>query len=548
MKRTKSAAAALAVSEVGPAPDKVLGGGLEGAQHTSRETMTWAPSFGSPDQIINPVKATADARAQDMVQNDGYAAGAATLHRDNIVGPRYRLNAQPNWQMLGVSEEWAEEFQQVVENRFNTIAESEECWLDAARRNTFAGQIRLGVAGFVMTGEVLNVAEWIDDDFRRPFKTAIQAISPSRLSNPFGVSDDQNLRRGVVLDLHGRPTAYHIQMAHPAEWYDLNAHKWKKVAAEKPWGRKQVLHLIDQLLPAQTRGIAEMTAALKEMKMTKKFQDITLQNAVVNASYAAAIESELPSQQVFEMIGAEHSGGGTTEGMMEYIGAYMGALQSYLSGSKNIAIDGAKIPHLFPGTKMNMKPVGTPGGMGTGFEESLLRHIAACLGLSYEEFSRDYTKTNYSSARASMNNTWKAMQSKKGFIADRQANFIYGLWLEEDIAQGNLPLPPGKKRGWFYEPLVKDALMCCTWIGAARGQIDEMKEGQASALRVQNKMSTLELEASKAGLDWREVLKQLAREKKYAQSLGLSTEITTIKPGIDEPDNDKADAEEDEEQ
>jgi lambda family phage portal protein len=547
MKTAKPLAVATS-SAIASSSDQVMGGGLEGAQHTSRETMAWTPSYGSPDQIINPVKMTADARSQDMVQNDGYAAGATSLHRDNIVGPRYRLNAQPNWQMLGVSEEWAEEFQLIVESRFNTIAESPECWLDASRRNTFAGQIRLGVAGFVMTGEVLNTAEWIDDEPRRPFKTAVQAISPSRLSNPFGLADDQFLRRGVVLDKYGRATDYHIQLAHPAEWYDVNALKWKKVAAEKPWGRKQVLHIIDQLLPAQTRGISEMTAALKEMRMTKKFQDITLQNAVINASYAAAIESELPSQQVFEMIGANTTGGGTTEGMIEYLGAYMGALQAYLAGSKNIAIDGAKIPHLFPGTKMNMKPVGTPGGVGTGYEESLLRHISACLGLSYEEFSRDYTKTNYSSARASMNNTWKSMQTKKGFIADRQATFIYSLWLEEDIALGNLPLPPGKKRGWFYEPLVKDAITCCSWIGAARGQIDEMKEGQAAALRTQNNMSTLEIECAKGGLDWREVLKQRAREKKFATSIGMSLDVVTEKPSVEEPDNDDDDAKQTKEQ
>ena len=56
---------------------------------------------------------------------------------------------------------------------------------------------------------------------------------------------------------------------------------------------------------------------------------------------------------------------------------------------------------LFPGTKLNMTPMGTPGGVGTSFEASLHRNIAAALGVSYEEYSRDYSQTNYSSARTS---------------------------------------------------------------------------------------------------------------------------------------------------
>lgn len=526
--------------------EKAIGGGLEGAKSTSRETALWQPSFQSPDQIINTVKATADARTQDLVQNDGYASGAVSLHRDNIVGSQYRLNAKPNWRVLGVSEAWAEEFQNFVEPLFNTIADSEECWFDASRTNTFTGMTRLAVASNVMTGEVLSTAEWLNKDKRRPFNTAIQLISPSRLSNPNGDADSRTLRRGIVKDSNGRPTNYHIQSAYPSEWYDENVLIWKNVPAEKPWGRKMVLHIMEQLLPSQSRGVSDMVAALKQMRMTKKFQDITLQNAVVNATYAASIESELPTGTLFETLGASHPNG-ATGGMQEYLAAYMGALGQYLKGSQNIAIDGVKLPHLFPGTSLKMSPAGTPGGVGTQFEESLLRHIAACLGLSYEEFSRDYTKTNYSSARASMNNTWKSMQSKKRFTADRFASFVYALWLEEEIGRGGIMLPPGKTRDWFYQPYVKDALVQCTWIGASRGQIDEMKETQAALLRIQGGLSTYEKEMARLGEDFRDTFAQLAREKKIMVSLGLEFNTATEKPSVDQGKAKKADPKDDDE-
>jgi capsid protein len=193
-------------------------------------------------------------------------------------------------------------------------------------------------------------------------------ISPSRLSNPNGVSDDKFLRRGVKRNLFGEPMGYWLQVGHPSDiFFDPFANEWKYVEARKPWGRRQVIHIIEPLQPDQTRGIADMVSALKRMRMTNKFQDITLQNAVVNATYAAAIESELPKEVVFSAMGAGQAGFG------DMLGQYMTALSAYVGATENIAIDGVKMPHLFPGTKLSLKPMGTPGGVGTEFEMSLMR-------------------------------------------------------------------------------------------------------------------------------------------------------------------------------
>lgn len=520
------------VTEKGQVETLAMGGGLEGAERLSRETMRWNPSLRSPDQVINFAKPTADARGRDMVHNDGYAMGAVSVHRDSIVGATYRLNAQPNWRVLGADEGWAEEFQKVIESRFNLLAESEGCYLDAAGVNTLTGLVRLVVGGFVMTGEALATVEWLRGR-NRPIHTAIQLISPDRLSNPDGRPDDRNWRRGIRKDKYGRPTHYAFRKAYPTEWYDSLSDQWMIIPVEKPWGRKQVIHVIEQLLPDQSRGIADMVSVLKQMKMTKSFQEITLQNAVVNASFAAAIESELPPEVVYQDIG----GGGTGAGWMNSIGQYMDALQKYIEASSNIQIDGAKIPHLFPGTKLNMTPMGTPGGVGTDFEESLQRNIAAALGLSYEEFSKDYSKTSYSSARASMVSTWRFMQSRKKSVADRFASMVYALVLEEEINAGNVPLPKGKTAAHFYEPLMKDAYCSCTWIGASRGQIDELKETQAAILRIKSGLSTYEIEVSKLGLDYREVFEQRAREEGIIESKGLFFSLDAQREGRGLPQN-----------
>lgn len=502
-------------------------GGLEGAARNGREMLSWQPAIISPDMQTLPTKDLNDQRGVDIVRNDGNALGVVHTYRDSIVGNQYRLISTPDWKTLGATPEWAEEFRQVIESEFNLLADSTECWFDAAGKMTFTDIIRLGVCGFVMTGEVLQTVEWLTDP-SRPFKTAIQSISPTRLSNPNFMVNSETLRHGVVLNGYGRPTSYWIQLTFPHDYtYTWDMLKWKEVPAAKPWGRAQVIHIMEALQPGQTRGVSDMVSVLKQMKMTKQFQDVTLQNAVVNATYAAAIESELPSEVVFASMGA----GG--QGMMGMLNEYMTALTQYTGASKNIALDGVKMPHLFPGTKLNMQPAGTPGGVGTGYEQSLHRHIAGALGVSYEEFSRDYSQTNYSSARASGANTKRFMLGKKKTVADKNATSIYKLWLEERINSGRpLPLPPGKDIGMFYDPVMREALCKCKWIGASSGQIDEMKETQAAILRINSGLSTYEAECANLGEDFREVFAQRQREEQMKKDMNLVFATDAAKPGL----------------
>lgn len=522
-----------AVIDVTPKGALALGGGLEGAERTSRETIRWAPAIIHPDQQINPVKDMADARSRDIVQNDGYATGALNTHRDSIVGAQFLLNAQPNYELLGADEEWAEEFQRTVESRFNLMSESEDCWFDASGTMTFTGLVRLAVGGYMFTGEVLATAEWLRET-GRPFCTAVQMVAPARLCNPDGKWDDSNLRRGIAQNDAGKPLGYWFRKTHPGTFFSLNPQnegKWVYVPARKPWGRKQVIHIFEPMQPSQSRGVADMVSGLKKMRMTNRFQDVILQNAVVNATYAAAVESELPREVVFGAMGAGQPDFART------LGGYMEALQNYVAGSQHIAIDGVKMPHLFPGTKLSLKPMGTPGGVGTDFEESLLRHTAAALGLSYEQFSRDYTKTNYSSARASMVETWKFMQSRKKQVADRFAKNLYLLWLEEEINAGTLPLPKGMGAEIFYDPIKREALAQCDWIGASRGQIDELKETQSAVMRIKSGLSTYEIEAARLGIDWRKIFRQAKREQAMIKELGLTFTHDAKKPGANDAQN-----------
>ncbi|MBT9159036.1 MAG: hypothetical protein DDT26_00285 [Dehalococcoidia bacterium] len=504
-----------------------MGGAYEGADRLGRELATWSPVIKPPDAEITPRdKLQMDGRGRDLIRNSGLVQGASSIHKDSIVGAMFRLNAKPLYRVLGFDKKWSDEFAREVESKFTLYAESQDNWLDAARMNGLTMQVRLAIAGFFSVGEVLATVEWMRDT-PRPYQTALQMIDPDRLSNPNAQIDSTELRHGVYQNRYGAPTAYSIRMAHPYDPFAMaETHSWKRVSARKTWGRVQVLHLIEQARSNQTRGVAEMVSVLKEMRMTKKFHEITLQNAIVNASYAATIESELPPDQAFDSIGATP---GEAPAKLGYATQLLQSIAAYSDGSRNLEIDGVKIPHLFPGTKLNLHRAGGAAGVGEAFEQSLLRYVASALGLSYEQFSRDYTKTNYSSARASMNETWKYMQSRKKVVADRYASAAFVLWLEEAI---NRRLIESLPRGFnLYEGQNKDAISACQWIGASRGQVDELKETQAAVLKINAGLSTWEKECARLGDDFRDTFEQLASERTMMAELGLAFNTAPVKSG-----------------
>lgn len=500
------------VQVISPVSDVNAAGGMEGASQLSRELATWFAPTSSPDALINPAKETVDARSRDMTINDGYAIGAMAIHKDSIVGSQFKLNASPAFAQLGKDEVWAEEFQSEVEAKFTLWAESMNHWPDASRNNTLTGLVRLAVGTHFMCGEVLAAVEWIKSS-GRPYYTAIQMLETDRLCNPEDADDTLFLRRGVERNRYGEAIAYHIRQGYKNDFYaDTASYKWKRVEARKPWGRIQMIHLLEQMRPDQTRGVSEMVSVLKQMKMTQKFQDVVLQNAVLNATYAATIESELPPEAAYSQIGQ----GGTNSQAVEFLKQ----VAAYTGSAKNLQIDGVKVPHLFPGTKFKLLNAGSPGGVGETFEQSLLRHTAAGLGLSYEQFSRDYTQTNYSSARASANETYKYMQARKKAVADKFATHVYALWLEEAMNAGDIDSIT-KDMPNFYEGMNKEAYTRCTWIGSSRGQIDELKETQAAVMRITSGLSTFEEEIARGGKDYREVFAQRAREKRTLEQLDI---------------------------
>lgn len=78
------------------------------------QLRSWNPPGESVDAALLPNFTRGNARADDLVRNNGYAANAIQLHQDHIVGSFFRLSHRPSWRYLGIGEEEARAFSREV--------------------------------------------------------------------------------------------------------------------------------------------------------------------------------------------------------------------------------------------------------------------------------------------------------------------------------------------------------------------------------------------------------------------------------------------------
>lgn len=483
------------------------GGGFGG------QLNEWRPALKTLDAALLPSLDLGNARAEDVTRNNAFAANGVQLHVDNIVGHLFRLSYKPRWRRLGISEQDARAFAHDVEDWWMEYAEDPMgCWLDVERKRTATMMVREAVSTHTRLGEIMASAEWIE----RPgtaMRTAIKMVSPKRVSNPNGQSNGQRLRHGIEFSPAGEALAYHVRQSTMTGFGLGNGlgNDWRRVERQAANGRLKFIHVFEPMEDGQSRGANQFLSVLEQSHMLPKLQHTKLQNAIVNAMYAATIESELGTDAAMEVIGAD--GGGVKD-----MTSYLMAVNAYHSSSPALRMNGVKIPHLWPGESLKLQTSGNVDNGFTDLESSILRWMAAGLNLPYEPFARDYRQSTYSSARASMLEGWRYYMGRRKIIASRFATHLFVLAFEEALVRGELRLPRGASRG-FYE--AKASWCNCEWIGAGRLAIDGLKEVKEAVLRIESGLSTYEKEIALLGEDYQETFAQQVREQAERREAGL---------------------------
>jgi lambda family phage portal protein len=164
------------------------------------------------------------------------------------------------------------------------------------------------------------------------------------------------------------------------------------------------------------------------------------------------------------------------------------ALRAGFHRAKGLTLGGVRLPTMARGEDIKTVSASRPGGNFSDFERAMLRNVAASLGLSAAQVSQDWSRTNYSSARAELLDAWKTLARRRADFSIGFGTPVYGAWLEVEFDKGRVPLPAGVPS--FAGG--RAAYMRCRWIGPGRGWIGPVKERQGEVLGLDAGFSTLE--------------------------------------------------------
>lgn len=493
------------------------GGGIpyDAADIYSPHTAEWQPYLWSPDNTTNPYRDRITARVRDLVRNDGWASGAVTRTLDNVVGANFRPVAKPDYRALaamtgikGFDAVWAEEYGRAVDSYYRVWSEDPGRYCDGMRKQTVAQMYRLGFRHKLIDGDALAQCLWLPKRKgygRARYATALQIIDPDRLSNPQMRFDVRNVRGGVQIDEEtGEVVGYHIRKAHQSDWFVADQSvTWEYITRETSWGRPNIVHDYDLEQANQHRGVGILGPVVYRLKALTKYDGAELDAAILNAIFAAYIESPNDPQLVEAAMGDELSQYQT--------------MRSEYHNEKRLSLNGARMPILFPGEKINMVTAARPTSNFADFEKAVLRNFASAAGLSAQQVSQDWSDVNYSSARGALLEAWKTMDRRRQDFAIGFAAPLRGAWLEECHEVEDLPLPSGAPA--FAE--ARGPYMRAMWLGPGRGWIDPVAEREGAVLGMEAGLSTLEQESADQNLDWEETLDQRAREIEGFKRRGL---------------------------
>lgn len=222
------------------------------------QLRAWNPPGESVDAALLPNFTRGNARADDLVRNNGYAANAIQLHQDHIVGSFFRLSHRPSWRYLGIGEEEARAFSREVEAAWKEFAEDDCCCIDVERKRTFTMMIREGVAMHAFNGELFVQATW-DTSPSRLFRTQFRMVSPKRISNPNNTGDSRNCRAGVQINDSGAALGYYVSEDGYQKW---NGTAWvKDTEAEKLFRIREAEETKNSLMQVASEHIAPLQDA-----------------------------------------------------------------------------------------------------------------------------------------------------------------------------------------------------------------------------------------------------------------------------------------------
>lgn len=495
---------------------------LDAADRQSTRMAGWNPYLWSPDGEQNIYRDTVVARIRDLVRNDGWGAAGITRIVDNVVGAKLRPVFTPDWKALqaytgikAFDATWASEYRQALTPRYRTWAYDDGKWCELSRQNKFGQHQRIAFRHKMVDGDAIGILHWRPDRVepgRARYATCVQGLDPDRLSNPQLRFDTNTMRGGVEVDPDDDVAiAYHIRKAHQGDWFSAaKSVTWERILREHPNrpGRPIVVHDYDsERFGTHRGGGGVLKPVLERLRMLARYDSAELDAALINAIFAAFIESPFDQEFAEEAMGEQAK-----------LSAYQEVRSDYWAERPLHLADGVGVTKLFPGEKASMMQATRPAGNFDAFEKAVLRNAAGAMGLAAPQLTNDWSDVNYSSYRGALNEFWKTLGRRRDDFADNYSQPIASAVVEEIHDYGELDDVLPHNAPPFEE--FRHAYSHATWLGPPKGMLDLEKELKGLTIGLDAMLLDYDEVCAEFGVDGDEMISRFAELRRRFEKAG----------------------------
>lgn len=433
----------------------------EGASKSKRLSR-WLTQSTSANAEVGTGIITLRDRARDLRRNNPYAAKGIQVITSNVVGH-------------GIQTQFRNGNADILETMWKEWAESKN--IDFDGRNNIYGLQRLVMDAIAESGEVL-IRKRFNAAMKFPLQYQVLESDFLDIQKSEAKTQDGNIIiQGIEFDPQGRRVAYHLYESHPGGYdqqFFFSTLKTNRVPAS------EVLHVFRVDRPGQARGVSWLAPVIVRMKDLDDFEDAQLMRQKVAACFTVFVRD---------------------------ISADFTDQDEECDDDLGDKVEPAMIEHLPPGKTVEF--ANPPAVQGySDYTSTVLRGIAAGLGVTYESLTGDLSRTNFSSARMgwiefSRNvQTWREHIMYAHFLDHAAKDFMETAAIMGVRTEGTtfVHVPP------------------------KREMIDPTKEVPATIEAIRAGLTTLSDEIMAQGKDPEEHLEQYQKDMAMLDELGLKLE------------------------
>lgn len=469
-----------------------------GASFRREALRTWFPSRGSADRDTVMSLETLRNRTRDLVRNVPIAQAAVLTMTTNVVGTGIQVRPRINADLLGITQDEAEKWENTAREMFGMWASSR--YADAERKNTFYQLQILALRTMLVAGNCFALTP-----FRytpaSPWGLTVKLLDGERCMNPLGQLDTEQIAGGVEVDEYGAPVAYHFATRPPNGMMgdNLIVPTVRVPAFGDVSGRPIVLHLFKPDRPDQRLGVPWLSPVIEAIKQMGRYQDAEIMAAVVSGMFTVFVKTKA----------------GTTDWDGNVPG-YQREAASISADRGEMGLKGGAVVDLAEGEEIQTADPTRPNPNYEPFVNAIFREVGAGLGLPYEMISKFFS-SSYTAARAAMLEGWKTLLLERANLISDFCQPVYENFVTECVSLGILQAP-----GYFESALARNLWTGAVWVGMAPGLLDPLKETQAAKMQVDEQFkdrTTATMEIN--GGSYAHNVKGLAREKAMREALGV---------------------------